>query len=279
MSASTDMSTVSGSRLSTTTKAMLSTVMNRLDAMDDKLKALDPLCKKVTTLEASAEDLGAQQVTLIMVVERVDIMQTTLNAKINHIEVGQRVPPQDRQQAQGHERQADNDGDQGGDFLPTAHKLEFQKYDGTGDPLPWLNRCERYFFDHQTPEHKLVAFAAFYLLDYAQLWFHRMELNGGHPTWPQFMQLVNARFGPPLTDSPIGELAMLCCIGIINEFCKCFIALSCRDTSLIEAQQIQLSITGWATCCALTSRYSNLHFITGRCHHLRPGLRTTQCIT
>jgi hypothetical protein len=74
------MSTVSGSRLSTTTKAMLSTVMNRLDAMDDKLKALDPLCKKVTTLEASAEDLGAQQVTLIVVVERVDIMQTALNA-------------------------------------------------------------------------------------------------------------------------------------------------------------------------------------------------------
>jgi hypothetical protein len=106
-----------------------------------------------------------------------------------------------------------------------------------------------------------------------------MELNGGHPTWPQFMQLVNARFGPPLTDSPIGELAMLCCIGTIDEFCKCFITLSCRDTSLIEAQQIQLSITGWVTCCTLMSRYSNLHFITGRCHHLRPGLRTTQCIT
>jgi hypothetical protein len=53
-----------------------------------------------------------------------------------------------------------------------------------------------------------VAFVAFYLLDDAQLWFHRMELNDGRSTWPQFVQLVNAHFGPPLIDSPIGELAM-----------------------------------------------------------------------
>jgi hypothetical protein len=61
----------------------------------------------------------------------------------------------------------------------------------------------------RTPDNKKVAFAAFYLLDDAQLWFHRMELNDDHPTWTQFVQLVNARFGPPLTDSPIGELAMM----------------------------------------------------------------------
>jgi hypothetical protein len=36
-----------------------------------------------------------------------------------------------------------------------------------------------------------------------------MELNGGRLTWPQFMQLANARFRPPLNDNPIGELALL----------------------------------------------------------------------
>jgi hypothetical protein len=58
--------------------------------------------------------------------------------------------------------------------------MEFPKFDGVGDPLSWLNRCERFFYVRRTPDDK-VAFAAFYLLDDAQLWFHRMELNGGRP--------------------------------------------------------------------------------------------------
>jgi hypothetical protein len=126
------MSTISGSGSSTTTNAML-------DAMDDKLKALDPLREKVTALEASADELGAQQVTLTVAVERVDVAHTALNAKINRIETGQCIPPPDQQSAHMRGRQGDTDGDQGGDFLPTAHKLEFLKYNGMGDPLPWLN--------------------------------------------------------------------------------------------------------------------------------------------
>jgi hypothetical protein len=45
---------------STTTDAMLLTIMKRLNAMDNKLKALAPLHEKVTMLEASIEELGAQ---------------------------------------------------------------------------------------------------------------------------------------------------------------------------------------------------------------------------
>jgi hypothetical protein len=78
----------------------------------------------------------------------------------------------------------------------------------------------------------------------AQLWFHRMELNGGRSSWTQFIQLVNTRFGPPLTDTPLGELAMLCRTGSMDEFAKRFMVLSCRDPSITEPQQIQLFITG-----------------------------------
>jgi hypothetical protein len=135
----------------------------------------------------------------------------------------------------------DNDtGDSGHDTHSTAHKMEFPKFDDADDPLLWLNRCERFCHVRRTPDDKKVAF---YLLNDAQLWFHRMELNGGRPTWPQFVQLINALFGPPLTDSPIGELAMLRRSGTVDEFCKHFIALSYRDISLIEQQQIQLFIT------------------------------------
>ncbi|MEJ2003071.1 MAG: retropepsin-like aspartic protease [Maritimibacter sp.] len=122
--------------------------------------------------------------------------------------------------------------------------MEFHKFDGTGNPLSWLNHYGWFFHVRRTPDDKKVAFTAFYLLDDTQLWFHRMELNGGRPTWPLFVQLINARFGPLLTDSDIGELVMLWRSGTVDKFCKHFIALSCRDTSLTEPQQIQLFITG-----------------------------------
>jgi hypothetical protein len=64
------MSTVSSSGLTPITNAMLAAIMKRLDAMDDKLKALYTLCEKVTSLEAPTEELGNQQVTLTEAIER-----------------------------------------------------------------------------------------------------------------------------------------------------------------------------------------------------------------
>jgi hypothetical protein len=55
---------------------------------------------------------------------------------------------------------------------------------------------------------------------------------------------VNASFKPPLTNSPIGALAMLRCSGSVDDYAKQFMALSCHDTSLTEPLQVQLFITG-----------------------------------
>jgi hypothetical protein len=55
---------------------------------------------------------------------------------------------------------------------------------------------------------------------------------------------VNACFGPPLTDSPVSALLMLCHSGSVDDYAKQFMALSCRDTSLTKPLQVQLFITG-----------------------------------
>jgi hypothetical protein len=52
-------------------------------------------------------------------------------------------------------RRATTDDDQDvGDIQPTYHKLEFPKFDDTGDTLPWLNWCEHYFHVCWTRDHK-----------------------------------------------------------------------------------------------------------------------------
>jgi hypothetical protein len=55
--------------------------------------------------------------------------------------------------------------DEEDDGFPTLHKMEFSKYDGVGDPMLWLNRCERYFRVWHTPENRRVAYASFYLTE------------------------------------------------------------------------------------------------------------------
>jgi hypothetical protein len=246
------MSSTTGPGSGSKSEDMLATIMKQLAAMDARLQsmegrlhAVDSIKAQVTALEESTGELGAQHDTLSSVVERIDLAQTRLTAAADRAaaESRQQTPP-DRHYQGSRRRQGRDEDDGGEDIIPTTHKLEFPKYDGTGDPLPWLNRCERYFTVRRTPEPKCVALAACYLLNGAQLWFHRLELNGGRPSWSQFIQLVNSLFGPSLTDTPLGELAMLCRTGSVNEFAKRFMALSCRDPTITEQQQIQLFTTG-----------------------------------
>jgi hypothetical protein len=67
-----------------------------------------------------------------------------------------------------------------------------------------------------------------------------MELNNGPSDWTRFVQLIQIRFGPPLTDSPIGEVALLQHAGSVDDYCKQFMALSCHDLVISEVHQIQL---------------------------------------
>jgi hypothetical protein len=83
-----------------------------------------------------------------------------------------------------------------------SHKLRFPKYDGTEDPLPWLNRCDQFFRATRTPDNEKVLLAAFYEHGVTQQWYYRLERNQGTPTWACFTELANQCFGPRHAATP-----------------------------------------------------------------------------
>jgi hypothetical protein len=98
--ASATMSTDSGKGSSGKSDDVLTAIMKRLDAMDGKLQTMDKrllaiekIGVKVSSLEASTADLGAQQDTLAAAVERIDLAHTELNVKVARVETTHHNPP------------------------------------------------------------------------------------------------------------------------------------------------------------------------------------------
>jgi hypothetical protein len=131
------MSTVFGTDSNSKTEELLFVMMKKLHAIDEKqdrmgeqLTGLAPLRDKVATLEEATNEIGAKQDTLAMVVECLDQAQLTLHNKLNRLETEQCAAHATR-----HPPGADASND--ADAVPTSHKLEFPKFDGTDDPLAY----------------------------------------------------------------------------------------------------------------------------------------------
>jgi hypothetical protein len=118
----------------------------------------------VASLEVVTTKIGATQETIAGAVERIDRAQLTLHNKVNRLKTEQHAAHEGRRPLGG-----DGLNDADADTMPISHKLEFPTFDDTSDPLAWLNRCARFFQVRNTPNHKKVTLAAFYLTDAAQL--------------------------------------------------------------------------------------------------------------
>ena len=129
-------------------------------------------------------------------------------------------------------------------LAPITHKLCFPEYKGKEDPVPWLHKCEQFFRAYRMPETGKVWTASFYMSDTAQRWYFRLERNRGIPTWPDFVDLVSRRFGPPIRSNPLGELAQLHRTGTVEDFQDQFLTLLARCDDVTEAQQVALFTAG-----------------------------------
>jgi hypothetical protein len=65
---------------------------------------------------------------------------------------------------------------------PKFYKLEFATYDGSVDPLNWLNQCEEFFRGQQTLVLARTWLASYHLRDAAQTWYYALEQDEGMPS-------------------------------------------------------------------------------------------------
>jgi hypothetical protein len=127
---------------------------------------------------------------------------------------------------------------------PRFYKLEFATYDGSEDPLNWLNHCEQFFRGQRTPASDRTWLASYHLKGPAQTWYYALEHDEGMPPWDRFAKLCRLRFGPPVRGSRIAELGRLPFLSTVQEYSDRFLALLCRARDISPLQKTELYVGG-----------------------------------
>lgn len=132
-----------------------------------------------------------------------------------------------------------------------VHKLRFPKCDDAEDPLGWLHKCEQDFRSQSTQ----VWTATFYLESVASQCYYHLEKNRDDtPSWPDFVEAVNKRFGPPMRTNTLGTLAHCRRTGSVEAYQDQFLKLLARCDDVSERQEMT-SLTCWRKTSSSRSRH------------------------
>jgi hypothetical protein len=119
-----------------------------------------------------------------------------------------------------------------GQVVPRFYKLEFPTYDGTVDPLNWINQCEQFFRGQGTLASDRTWLASYHLTGAAQTWYFAIEQDEGMPTWARFKELCHLQFGPAVRGSRLAELGRLPFTSTIQDYADHLNAVLCHARNL-----------------------------------------------
>ena len=133
----------------------------------------------------------------------------------------------------------------GGPTPPRFAKLDFATYEGTEDPLNWLNQCEQFFRGQRTLASDRTWLASYHLRGAAQTWYYALEQDeGGMPPWERFRELCLLRFGPPIRGSRLAALGRLPFTSTVQDYADRFQALACHAPGVSATQRAELFVGG-----------------------------------
>ncbi|XP_048559795.1 uncharacterized protein LOC125540230 [Triticum urartu] len=128
---------------------------------------------------------------------------------------------------------------------PRFAKIDFATYDGTEDPINWLNQCEQFFRGQCTLASERTWLASYHLRGAAQTWYYALEQDeGSMPPWERFRELCLLRFGPPIRGSRLAELGRLPFTSTVQDFADRFQAVACHASGVTAQQRADLFVGG-----------------------------------
>ncbi|KAK1679474.1 hypothetical protein QYE76_040322 [Lolium multiflorum] len=126
---------------------------------------------------------------------------------------------------------------------PRFTKLEFATYDGTVDPLNWLNHCDQIFRGRRTMASDCTWIASYHLRGAPQTWYYALEQDEGRmPSWERFRDLCLLRFGPPIRGSRLAELGCLPFTTSVQDFADRFQTLACHAPGVTARERAELFV-------------------------------------
>ena len=132
----------------------------------------------------------------------------------------------------------------GAQAAPKFYKLEFPTYDGSVDPLNWLNQCEQFFRGQQTIASQRTWLASYHMKGAAQTWYYALEQDEGMPHWERFRELCSLRFGPAVQGTRLAELARLPFLSTVQDYSERYNAVLCHARDLSPRQKAELYVGG-----------------------------------
>ena len=133
---------------------------------------------------------------------------------------------------------------QGAHAPPRFYKLEFPTFDGSADPLNWLNHCDQFFCGQRTLDSDRTWLASYHLRGDAQTWYYALEQDEGMPAWDRFRALCQLRFDPPTQGTRLAQLARLPFTSSVQEYSNRYNAILCHARDLNPRQKAELYVGG-----------------------------------
>jgi hypothetical protein len=141
-------------------------------------------------------------------------------------------------------------------FSTRPLRLDFPLFNGD-NPKGWCYRSTQFFDYYVIPDPQRFVITRFHLEGKALVWYQELRNSNVLTTWPEFLNLLQTRFGAGSYDDPMETLVKLKQTGSVEEYKSQFEYLANRVSGLLDHLKISCFLGGLSDDIRLPVRMFN----------------------